>query len=112
MNKSRVTRVSNAIASLGRDGIIAFDRHEPEYQSFTTLRNQTIGTAPHRALLGICAETADYQLAGNAQTFWRKLERSTLEHGSLDTRGDVRAILDDLMEANVNSRLTSQKKHA
>jgi N-glycosylase/DNA lyase len=110
MNESRVNQVCNAISELGKNGIIAFDRHEPEYQTFTTLSNQEIGTEPHRALLGICAGTADYQLAGNAQTFWRELERSVLEHGSLNTREDIRAILDGFMEADVNARLKSQKE--
>lgn len=109
MNPERVDEVANSISSLGYRGIILFDQEEPEYQTFTTFSNE-LGDEPYRALLGICAGTADYQLAGDAQLFWNELERVALAHGQLNSTSDVKSILGDFMEANVNARLNQQKR--
>jgi N-glycosylase/DNA lyase len=108
MNRNRVSEVSQAIASLGYEGIVAFDKEEPEYQTFITLSNQ-LGNEPHRALLGICAGTADYQLAGDAQQFWEALEGIALTLDQLESTDDVREVLWTFMEADVNARLKQQK---
>lgn len=108
MNPDRVDQVSDAISSLGYDGIIAFDEEEPEYQTFTALSNE-LGNEPHRSLLGICAGTADYQLAGDAQHFWKALEGIALTLDQLESTDDVQDILWTFMEADVNARLKQQK---
>jgi len=108
MNPDRVDQVSDAISSLGYDGIIAFDEEEPEYQTFTSLSNE-LGDEPHRSLLGICAGTADYQLAGDAQQFWKALEGIALTLDQLESTDDVQDILWTFMEADVNARLKQQK---
>jgi len=109
MNQDRVDSVANSISALGYEGIILFDEEEPEYQTFTTLSTE-LGDEPHRCLLGVCAGTADYQLAGDAQLFWNELEQAALAHGQLDSTNDVKAILGDFMEASVNARLNQQKR--
>jgi len=108
MNRNRVSKVSKAIASLGYEGIVVFDKEEPEYQTFTTLSNE-IGDEYHRALLGICAGTADYQLAGDAQQFWEALEGIALTLDQLESADEVREVLWTFMEADVNARLKQQK---
>jgi len=109
MNQASVNQVSEAISTLGYQGIIKFDQEEPEYSLFEKLEN-TIGDEPHRALLGICAGTADYQLAGDAQQFWQQLEQDTLDYGQLTSTEDVKQILGNFMEADVNARLNQQKR--
>jgi N-glycosylase/DNA lyase len=109
MNPDRVDQVSDAISSLEYDGIVAFDKEEPEYQTFTSLSSE-LGNEPYRALLGMCAGTADYQLAGDAQLFWNKLEQVALTQGELNSTNDVKEILGDFMEADVNARLNQQKR--
>jgi N-glycosylase/DNA lyase len=109
MNHRRIERVAEVIAALGFDGIASFDRAEPEYETFSAFHD-TLGDEPHRALLGICSATADYQLAGNAQQFWAALEETAFEHGSLSTIQDVRDILGDFMARDVNARLRDQKQ--
>ena len=109
MNQDRIGAVAGAISSLEYRGIVKFDEEEPEYKIFSTLTCE-IGDDPHRALLGICAGTADYQLAGDAQLFWNELERVVLEHGQLSSTQDVKEILGDFMEADVNARLNQQKR--
>jgi N-glycosylase/DNA lyase len=109
MNQAHVNQVSDKIASLGYQGIVKFDQEEPEYALFEKLSN-TVGDEAHRALLGICAGTADYQLAGDAQQFWQKLEEETLECGQLASTEDVKRLLGNFMEADVNARLNQQKR--
>jgi len=108
MNQDRNEIVANAISSIGYEGIVAFDEEEPEYQTFTTLSNE-IGDESHRALLGICAGTADYQLAGDAQQFWEALEGIALTLDQLESTDDVKEVLWTFMEADVNARLKQQK---
>ena len=109
MNQRRSKVVADEISSLGYEGIVAFDKEEPEYKTFSTLRDE-LGNEPYRALLGICAGTADYQLAGDAQLFWNELERVTLDHSQLSSTRDVKEILGEFMEADVNARLNQQKR--
>jgi N-glycosylase/DNA lyase len=109
MNQDRIDSVADSISALGYDGIILFDEEEPEYQTFMTLSSE-LGDESHRFLLGICAGTADYQLAGDAQRFWNELEQVALSHGQLDSTKDVKEILGDFMEASVNARLNQQKR--
>lgn len=59
--------------------------------------------------MGICAGTADYQLAGDAQQFWEALEGITLTLDQLESTDDVRKVLWTFMEADVNARLKQQK---
>jgi len=109
MNQDGINVVGDAISSLGYEGIILFDKEEPEYRTFRTLSNE-LGDESHRCLLGICAGTADYQLAGDAQWFWNELEQAALSHGQLDSTSDVKEILGEFMKANVNARLNQQKR--
>lgn len=109
MSRDRINVVAGSISALGYEGIVLFDKEEPEYQTFTTLSSE-LGNESHRCLLGICAGTVDYQLAGDAQLFWRELEQVALAHGQLDSTSDVKAILGDFMKADVNARLNQQKR--
>lgn len=108
MNQDRIDIVGDAISSLGYEGIISFDKEEPEYQTFRTLSNE-LGNKSHRSLLGICAGTADYQLAGDAQQFWKALEGISLTLDQLESTDDVREVLWTFMESDVNARLKQQK---
>lgn len=109
MNDHRIDAVADAIAALGYDGIVAFDRTEPEYATIETLYD-TYNDPALVELLVICATTADYQLNGDAQRFWNELEAVALDHGHLDTPQDVREILGTFMDADVNARLAQQKR--
>jgi N-glycosylase/DNA lyase len=108
MNQDRIDEVASTISSLEYRGIVQFDEEEPEYKTFSTLRNE-LGDEPHRALLGICAGTADYQLAGDAQQFWEALEGIALTLNQLESTDDVQGVLWTFMEADVNARLKQQK---
>lgn len=109
MNEDRIKAVATALADLGYQGIVAFDRAEPEYGTIEALLAEY--EEPRCVeLLVICATTADYQLNGDAQAFWRELERVALTHGSLDSTQDVREILGTFVEADVNARLADQKR--
>lgn len=105
---SRQKAVAGAIAALEYEGITQFDREEPGYEAFSTLY-QEFDSEPHLALLGICAGTTDYQLAGDAQEFWEALEGVALVFGQLESTEDVQEILGTFMEADVNARLKNQK---
>ena len=85
MNERRVEAVATAVAKLGYDGIVAFDRTEPEYDTIEVLF-ETFDDPILVELLVVAATTEDYQLNGDAQLFWNELERVVIEHGSLDTR--------------------------
>lgn len=109
MNTERVDAVAEALASIGHDGIAAFDRTEPEYSTLKMLYER-FGNESYVKLLGICAATQDYQLNGDAQEFWRELEHTSQQYQSLDSTQAVRDLLGDFMEADVNARLNSQKR--
>jgi N-glycosylase/DNA lyase len=96
MNQDRIDEVASAVSSLDYREIVKFDEEEPEYKAFSTF-SRDIGDESHRALLGICAGTADYQLASDAQLFWSELERVVLDHSQLSFTQDVKEILGDFM---------------
>ncbi|MGQ3331244.1 N-glycosylase/DNA lyase [Halorubrum sp. FL23] len=72
--------------------------------------DEEIGDETHCALLGICAGTADYRLAGDAQLFWNELEQVSLDRGQLISTRDIKEILGEFMEADLNSQLNQQKR--
>jgi N-glycosylase/DNA lyase len=109
VNTERVDAVAEALASIGHDGIAAFDRTEPEYSTLEMLYDR-FGEESYVKLLGICAATQDYQLNGDAQRFWRELEHTSQQYESLESTQAVRDLLGDFMEADVNARLNSQKR--
>jgi len=109
MNRPRIDPLADAFAALGHDGIAAFDETEPEYETLAFLYDE-FGSEAHVKLLGICAATQDYQLNGDAQAFWRELERTAGAFDALDSTQAVRDVLGDFLEANVNARLNQQKR--
>jgi N-glycosylase/DNA lyase len=109
VNKPRVGRVAEAIATLAYDGIVAFDRSEPEFDVFDTLHD-AFANLDQLALLAVCSGTADYQLAGDAQQFWTTLETVALDHGALASQTDVRQIFAMFLERPVNANRTGQKR--
>jgi len=109
MNGNRIESVADALAAIGYNGIAAFDKTEPEYETLELLYDE-FGNEDYVKLLAICATTQDYQLNGDAQKFWRELDDVVLEYGSLDTTQAVRDILGDFMEKDVNARLNQQKR--
>lgn len=109
MNQDRVDSIADALASLGHDGIAAFDETEPEYGTLKFFYDE-FGTESYTKLLGICAATQDYQLNGDAQVFWGELERAASEFDTLNSTQEVRDLLGDFMEASVNARLNQQKR--
>lgn len=109
ISTDRIERVAEAITELGYSGIIKFDETEPEYEFLTSVVDE-FDSDSHLALLSILAATQDYQLAGDAQKFWRTLERTLLEDGELASESDVNRILNDFLQEPVNARLQEQKR--
>jgi len=83
MNPKRIGEVAEAIATLGYDGIVAFDQTEPEYDTIRTLL-ETFDDPTLVELLVVSATTEDYQLNGDAQLFWNELDRVALEWGQAE----------------------------
>ena len=108
MRKERVEAVSEAIADIGYEGIVAFDQFEPEYSTIERLYQEFEDTDLVQ-LLVTCATTQDFQLNGDAQAFWQTLTEVSLERGSLDTLDDVVEILWKFMEEPVNARFNDMK---
>jgi len=109
MSQDRIEKVADTVASLGYDGIVEFDRAEPEW-GFIESALETFDSEGHVALLSILAATEDYQLAGDAQRFWRTLEETIQERPSLDSKAAVNDVLGEFMEEPVNARLSEQKQ--
>lgn len=109
MNRERVAAVADALAEVGYDGIVAFDKTEPEYRTLETLYEE-FGTETYVKLLGIVATIEDFQLNGDAQRFWSELTRVSVDHGELASVKDIRTIMDDFMDRSVNARFTSMKR--
>lgn len=108
MRPGRIEDVSEAIAGIGYEGIVAFDEFEPEYTTIERLYREYDNTDLIQ-LLVTCATTQDFQLNGDAQAFWRTLTETSLEHGSLDSLDDMEPILWAFMEEPVNARLNGMK---
>jgi len=108
MQEERVEAVSEAIAGIGYEGIVAFDQYEPEYSTIERLYEEFEDTDLVQ-LMVTCATTQDFQLNGDAQRFWQTLTNVSLEHGSLDSLDSVEAILWEFMEQPVNARLSGMK---
>ena len=106
---TRRLALAEAIADLGYDGILSFDRAEPEYRAFSSLWEE-FENEPLLALLGIGAGIIDYQLAGDAQRFWQDLEDTAIAYDSLEDIDDVENILDTFADADVNARFISAKQ--
>jgi len=109
MSRERIDKVADAMISLGYEGIVRFDTTEPEY-AYLVATVDKFESETHLALLNILAATQDYQLAGDAQRFWRTLEEIVLAQDEIATESDVNATLNAFMEEPVNARLRSQKK--
>ena len=109
MTDDRIDAVADAMIALGSDGIVQFDTTEPEYE-FITATVDIVESDAHLALLSILAATQDYYLSGDAQLFWRTLERIVLDRDDISTETDVNATLNEFMDEPVNARSRSQKK--
>jgi N-glycosylase/DNA lyase len=109
ISTDRIERIAEAITGLGYSGIIKFDETEPEYEFLTSAVDE-FDSDSHLALLSILAATQDYQLAGDAQKFWRTLEETLFEHRELASESDVNRILNDFLQEPVNARLQEQKR--
>lgn len=109
INHSRVDAVAETLANLGHDGIAAFDQTEPEYGTLEQFFEE-YDSPDHVTLLGILAASQDYQLNGDAQRFWRELERTASDYDRLQSTQTVCDLLGDFMEAGVNARLNQQKR--
>jgi N-glycosylase/DNA lyase len=109
MTEERIEQVAESLVSLGYEGVVQFDRTEPEY-SFIVAACEEFDSDAHVALLSILAATQDYQLAGDAQRFWRTLEDSLQERENLASESDVKETLAEFMDQPVNARLREQKK--
>jgi len=108
MRRERVEAVSEAIAGIGYEGIVAFDQFEPEYSTIERLYREFEDTDLVQ-LLVTCATTQDFQLNGDAQAFWQSLTDVSLEYGSLDSPDNVETILWEFMEKSVNARFNGMK---
>jgi N-glycosylase/DNA lyase len=106
--EQRINSVVDGISTIGYEGIIKFDKKEPEYNLFLELSDE-YDKEPFLRLLGIIAATADYQLADRAQQFWKELKTAVYDHGHLNSLEDVETVIREFMNADVNKRLNSQK---
>ncbi|MDS0223468.1 N-glycosylase/DNA lyase [Haloarcula sp. S1AR25-5A] len=109
MNEQRINAVADALAAIGYDGITAFDRTEPEYDTLTYLYDRYDSEA-HVKLLGLLAASQDYQLNGDGQQFWQALEDTATNFEHLNSTQAVRDLLGEFVEADVNARLNEQKR--
>jgi N-glycosylase/DNA lyase len=109
MSQERIEQVADTLASVGYEGIVKFDRTEPEY-GFMLAARERFDNDTYIALLCILATTQDYQLSGDAQRFWQTLETVIEDYESLESVQDVNEVLADFMEQPVNVRLNNQKK--
>ncbi|WP_185715576.1 N-glycosylase/DNA lyase [Halocatena pleomorpha] len=100
--------MSEAIADIGYEGIVAFDQFEPEYNAIKGLYRE-FEDIDSVQLLVTCATTQEFQLNGDAQAFWRTLTEVSIKHDSLNSITDVEAILWKFMEESVNARMKSIK---
>jgi N-glycosylase/DNA lyase len=109
MHQERISAVADSLATIGYDGITAFDRTEPEYATMEYLYEKYNSEA-HVKILVILAASQDYQLNGDAQKFWKALEETAAKHDELDSTLAVRELLGDFMDKSVNARLNDQKQ--
>jgi len=109
MDRGRVDAVADALAAVGYDGIVAFDRTEPEYGTIEYLYER-YNSETHVKLLMLLAASQDYQLNSDAQLFWSELERTAEDFQRLNTVQAVRDLLGDFMQKDVNGRLNQQKR--
>ena len=110
LSTNRIEQVAEAVTEIGYSGIVKFDETEPEYEFLTSAADE-FDSDSHLALLSILAATQDYQLAGDAQEFWRTLEETLLKYGKLESESDVNNVLNDFLQEPVNARLREQKQN-
>jgi N-glycosylase/DNA lyase len=108
MRQERIEAVSEALSGIGYEGIVAFDKFEPEYPTIERLYQEN-DDADLVQLLVTCVTTQDFQLNGDAQAFWKTLSETSLNYGSLDLVHDVEEILWRFMEKPFNARLNGMK---
>lgn len=109
MPTERIEEVAGSLISLDYDGIVQFDASEPEYDYLVTATDR-FGDLDCVALLSILAGTEDYQLAGDAQLFWRTLTETITQVDEIASEQDVHETISMFMEKPVNARLRDQKK--
>lgn len=109
MDQNRITAVSDALATLGHDGIVAFDRTEPEYTTLEKLNEQYESEA-YVKLIGILAGSQDYMLNGTAQQFWNQLTETAKQHQTMESPKAVRELMADFIETDINATKREQKR--
>lgn len=110
-SEERIAAVAEAITGLGYGGILAFDRTEPEYDTFETLVDE-YGNRDGVYLLAVCSSLVDYKLpeGKDAQEFWAVFERVALDAGPPETTADVVTTMEAFLEEPINEQLTDQKR--
>lgn len=104
--------IADAIASLGYDGIVAFDRTEPEYDVFQTFLSR--GHDKNSVfLLAVCSGVLDYQFPSkmDAHDYWDTLEQTVDEYGMLQSHSDIRRVLEIVLDEPISKKKNSEKKY-
>lgn len=109
MNQTRISAVSDALASIGYDGIVAFDRTEPEYSTLERLYEQ-YESERYIKLIGILAGSQDYMLNGTAQQYWNQLTKTAEQHPTMESAKAVRELMADFIECDINATKRDQKR--
>jgi len=110
MNQTRIDAVAAALAKLEYDGVVAFDRTEPEYSTLETLYDQYESEGAVK-LIGILAGSQDYMLNGTAQQFWSQLDTTAASYPTIESKMTIRQLMGDFMEADINRTKRDQKRH-
>lgn len=109
VNLNRINELSEALASLGFEGIIRFDLYEPEYHALKNI--YLSGVEPkYLSLTGVLAGISDYQLGyGGAEVYWNTLESTFKKFGVISSLGQVEILMKAFLSEPINARFRNTK---
>ena len=108
--EERIRRVSEAFALLGFDGIVAFDRVEPEFRVLSTIYGRG---CPKNFLyaIAICCGLCDYQLGyGGAEKYWSSLLEAYATVEPIENEKDLSELMSLFLEKPINAQSRERKK--
>jgi len=109
INLERVRVISDLFCDLGLDGIIKFDKLEPEYRALRALREMGV-SPPFLGLIAVCTGIIDFQLGrGGAERLWSTLAEVARDFGDLNDLRQVELLMKVFLNEPINARMLQLK---
>jgi len=104
VNPERVRVISNLFCDLGFNGIVKFDKLEPEYRALKVLHERKVSPS-FLGLISICTGVIDFQLGyGGAEKLWSTLVEIADRFDYLNSLKQIEFLMKVFLNEPINAR--------